>query len=55
MPIVLLMGAVDVLAAFMLFDAGFGDLGVYVSFALLLKGGVSIISSSLFHALFSVK
>jgi len=55
MPIVLLMGVVDVLAAFMLFDAGFGDLGVYLSLILLLKGGISIISSSLFHALFSVR
>lgn len=51
---VLLMGVVDVLAAVMLFDAGFGDLGFYISLALILKGATSIISSSLFHAMFSM-
>ena len=55
MPFVFAMGLVDVLAALLLFDSSFGDLGFYLSLALLLKGGVSIFSSTLVHALLSVR
>ncbi|MEW5956040.1 MAG: hypothetical protein AB1626_05920 [Candidatus Micrarchaeota archaeon] len=55
MPFVLAMGLVDVVAAVLLFESGFGDLGFYLSLALLFKGAISIFSSTLVHAMLSVR
>ena len=53
MPALFIMGAVDVVAAFMLWDAGFGELGFYIALALVLKGGMSLLSSTLLQSVLS--
>lgn len=46
--IVLAMGIVDLLAAFLLYNTG--DIGFYLALALLFKGGMSVMGSSLLRS-----
>ncbi|MGB9577259.1 MAG: hypothetical protein ACP5O3_02510 [Candidatus Micrarchaeia archaeon] len=46
--LLLAMGLVDLAAGIMLFNTG--DLGFFLSLALFIKGGMSVMGSELFHA-----